>query len=172
VRRSERQPWSRENLPPTAASAVALVFGAVIGSAATIGAALGWTEPYRRYTVSLVLLLAAAGQAGGKRRNGASRSFGVGLLVVVLFVVHALGSWLATPSRVHGLTGDGRALATVGGHGHASTPLREMRSDVRQDALRRHRTETYEVACVCEVPYRERVERGANEHVRRRRAVA
>ena len=155
-----------ERLPLPVASVVALVFGAVLGGAAAIGVALGWTEPYwvpepvlilalyivigKRdrirgkaigtslgvaaaipvaildppawvltvvgaivfvlaltqakkywlmyglYTFSLVLLLAAPGQVGFEAtERGFQILVGVGLLVVGLVVMHALGRWLA-----------------------------------------------------------------------------
>ena len=155
-----------EHLAPQVACAVAVVFGLVLGGAAAIGVALGWTEPYwvpepililvlyiimgKRdriqgkalgtvlgvaaaipvalldppagvltlvgavafiialtqaktywlmyglYTFSLVLLLAAPGQVGFEaEERGFQILVGVGLLVVGLFVVHALGDRLA-----------------------------------------------------------------------------
>jgi hypothetical protein len=155
-----------DHLAPSVATVVALVFGAVLGGAAAIGVALGWTEPYwvaepvlilvlyiitgKRdriqgkalgtalgvaaaipvalldppagvlaivgaiafvvaltqsktywlmyglYTFSLVLLLAAPGQVGFEaEERGLQILVGVGLLVVGLFIVHALGTWLA-----------------------------------------------------------------------------
>ena len=155
-----------QRLPLPAASVVALVSGAVLGGAAAIGVALGWTEPYwvpepvlilalyivigKRdrirgkaigtslgvaaaipvafldppawvltvvgtivfvlaltqaekywlmyglYTFSLVLLLSAPGQVGIEAtERGFQILVGVGLLVVGLVVMHALGSWLA-----------------------------------------------------------------------------
>jgi hypothetical protein len=51
---------------------------------------------YGLYTFSLVLLLAAPGQVGFEaEERGLQILVGVGLLVVGLFVVHALGPWLA-----------------------------------------------------------------------------
>jgi hypothetical protein len=44
-------------LPPPAAASVAIVFGLVLGSAAAIGVALGWTEPYWVPEPILVLAL-------------------------------------------------------------------------------------------------------------------
>ena len=155
-----------DRLSPPVAVAVAIVFGVVLGGAAAIGVALGWTEPYwvpepililvlyiimgKRdrirgkvigttlgvaaaipvaianppaevlaavgvvalivaltqaktywlmyglYTFSLVLLLSAPGQVGFEaEERGFQILVGVGLLVVGLFVVHALGTWLA-----------------------------------------------------------------------------
>ena len=154
----------RLSLP--AAAGVAIVFGVVLGGAAAIGVALGWTEPYwvpepilvlvlyllvgKRdrirgkaigttlgvaaaipvaiidppagvlaavgtiafvlaftqakkywlmyglYTFSLVLLLASPGQIGFEaEERGVQILVGIGLLVVGLFIVHALGAWLA-----------------------------------------------------------------------------
>ena len=151
--------------PPMAAS-VSVVFGVVLGGAAAIGVALGWTEPYwvpepilvlalyvligKRdrirgkaigttlgvaaaipvalldpppgvlaavaaiafvlaltqakkywlmyglYTFSLVLLLASPGQVGYEaEERGVQILVGIGLLVVGLFIIHALGAWLA-----------------------------------------------------------------------------
>jgi hypothetical protein len=151
--------------PPEAAS-VAIVFGVVLGGAAAIGVALGWTEPYwvpepilvlalyvligKRdrirgkaigtalgvaaaipvaiidppawvlatvatvafvlaltqlqrywlmyglYTFSLVLLLAAPGQVGFEaEERGVQILVGIGLLVVGLFILHALATWLS-----------------------------------------------------------------------------
>ncbi len=148
------------------ATVVAIVFGLILGGAAAIGVALGWTEPYwvpepililtlyiiigKRdrikgkaigtalgvaaaipvalldpaptvlaavgivafilaltqaktywlmyglYTFSLILLLAAPGQVAFEaEERGFQILVGVGLLVVGLFVIHALGSWLA-----------------------------------------------------------------------------
>jgi MFS family permease len=155
-----------QRLPLPVASVVALVSGAVLGGAAAIGVALGWTEPYwvpepvlilalyivmgKRdrirgkaigtslgvaaaipvalldppawvlttvgvvvfvlaltqaekywlmyglYTFSLVLLLAAPGQVGAEAtERGFQILVGVGLLVVGLVVMHALGAWLS-----------------------------------------------------------------------------
>ena len=51
---------------------------------------------YGLYTFSLVLLLAAPGQVGYEaEERGFQILVGVGLLVVGLFIVHALGSWLS-----------------------------------------------------------------------------
>jgi Fusaric acid resistance protein-like len=154
------------HLSPPAAASVALVFGVVLGAAAAIGVALGWTEPYwvpepililvlyilmgKRdrirgkaigtavgvsaaipvaiidppagvltvvgtiafvlaltqakkywlmyglYTFSLVLLLSAPGEVGFEaEERGIQILVGVGLLVLGLFIVHALGTWLA-----------------------------------------------------------------------------
>jgi Fusaric acid resistance protein-like len=153
-------------LSPSAAVAVAIVFGAVMGISASIGVALGWTEPYwvpepvlilvlyilmgerdrirgkaigtslgvaaaipvavvsppawfltaggsvtfivaltqaktywlmyGLYTFSLVLLLSAPGQVGFEaEERGVQILLGVGLLVVGLVIVHALGHWLS-----------------------------------------------------------------------------
>ncbi len=155
-----------QRLPLPAAAVVALTFGAVMGASASIGVALGWTEPYwvpepvlilvlyilmgKRdrirgkaigtslgvaaaipvaivsppawvltavgtvvfvialtqaktywlmyglYTFSLVLLLSAPGQVGFEaEERGFQILVGVGLLVVGLLVVHALGNWLS-----------------------------------------------------------------------------
>jgi uncharacterized membrane protein YccC len=155
-----------QQLPLASAAVVAVVFGAVLGGAASIGVALGWTEPYwvaepvlilalyiligKRdrirgkaigtslgvaaaipvalldppawvltavglvafvlaltqakkywlmyglYTFLLVLLLAAPGQVGVEAtERGFQILVGVGLLVVGLVVMHALGRWLA-----------------------------------------------------------------------------
>jgi uncharacterized membrane protein YccC len=148
------------------ATVVAVVFGLVLGGAAAIGVALGWTEPYwvpepililalytiigKRdrikgkaigtavgvaaaipvalldpgpkvlavvgtvvfilaltqtktywlmyglFTFSLILLLASPGQVGFEaEERGFQILVGIGLLVVGLFVIHGLGSWLA-----------------------------------------------------------------------------
>jgi len=51
---------------------------------------------YGLYTFSLVILLAAPGQVGFEaEQRGFQILVGVGLLVVGLFIVHALGNWLA-----------------------------------------------------------------------------
>ena len=155
-----------QHLPLPVASVVAVVSGAVLGGAAAIGVALGWTEPYwvpepvlilalyivigKRdrirgkaigtsigvaaaipvalldppawvlttvgvvvfvlaltqaekywlmyglYTFSLVLLLSAPGQVGAEAtERGFQILVGVGLLVVGLIVMHALGAWLS-----------------------------------------------------------------------------
>jgi hypothetical protein len=155
-----------DHLSMPVATGVAIVFGAVMGGAAAIGVALGWTEPYwvpepililvlyiilgKRdrirekaigtalgvaaalpvalldppagvvaavgalafvlaltqaktywrmyglYTFSLVLLLAAPGQLGFEaEERGFQVLVGIALLVVGLFIVHALGTWLA-----------------------------------------------------------------------------
>ena len=147
------------------AAVVAVVFGAVMGVSASIGVALGWTEPYwvpepvlilvlyilmgKRdrirgkaigtsvgiaaalpvailsppawvltalgivvfvvaltqaktywlmyglYTFSLVMLLSAPGQVGFEaEERGFQILVGVGLLVIGLFVIHALSNWL------------------------------------------------------------------------------
>jgi uncharacterized membrane protein YccC len=50
---------------------------------------------YALYTFSLVLLLATPGQVGFEaEERGLQILLGVGLLVVGLFIVHALGNWL------------------------------------------------------------------------------
>ena len=155
-----------ERLPLPVAACVAVAFGVVVGGAAAIGVALGWTEPYwvpepililvlyvligKRdrirgkaigtalgvaaaipvalidppawvlatlatvafllaltqtqtywlyyglYTFSLVLVLAAPGQVGFEaEERGVQILVGIGLLVVGLFVVHALATWLS-----------------------------------------------------------------------------
>ena len=155
-----------DHLSLPVAGVVAIVFGAVMGGAASIGVALGWTEPYwvpepvlilvlyiimgKRdrirgkaigtalgvaaaipvalldppagvlatvgavvfvialtqaktywlmyglYTFSLVLLLATPGQVGFEaEERGFQILVGVGLLVIGLFVIHALGNWFA-----------------------------------------------------------------------------
>ena len=155
-----------QHLALPVASVVALVSGAVLGGAAAIGVALGWTEPYwvpepvlilalyivigKRdrirgkaigtslgvaaaipvalldppawvlttvglvvfvlaltqaekywlmyglYTFALVLLLSAPGQVGAEAtERGFQILVGVGLLVVGLIVMHALGAWLS-----------------------------------------------------------------------------
>jgi uncharacterized membrane protein YccC len=51
---------------------------------------------YGLYTFSLVLLLSAPGEVGFEaEERGVQILVGVGLLVVGLFIVHALGTWLA-----------------------------------------------------------------------------
>jgi uncharacterized membrane protein YccC len=51
---------------------------------------------YGLYTFSLVLVLAAPGEVGFEaEERGVQVLVGVGLLVVGLFIVHALGTWLA-----------------------------------------------------------------------------
>ena len=51
---------------------------------------------YGLYTFSLVLLLASPGQVGFEaEERGFQILVGIGLLVVGLFMLHALGSWLA-----------------------------------------------------------------------------
>jgi MFS family permease len=51
---------------------------------------------YGLYTFSLVLLLSAPGEVGFEaEERGVQVLVGVGLLVVGLFIVHALGTWLA-----------------------------------------------------------------------------
>jgi hypothetical protein len=153
-------------LSPAAAASVAIVFGVVLGGAAAIGVALGWTEPYwvpepvlvlalyvligKRdrirgkaigttlgvaaaipvaiidpragvlaavaaiafvlaltqaktywlmyglYTFSLVLVLASPGRVGYEaEERGVQILVGIGLLVVGLFIIHAVGAWLA-----------------------------------------------------------------------------
>ena len=155
-----------QRLPLPVAAVVAIMFGAVMGASASIGVALGWTEPYwvpepvlilvlyilmgKRdrirgkaigtslgvaaaipvaivspsawvltavgtvafivaltqaktywlmyglYTFSLVLLLSSPGQVGFEaEERGIQILVGVGLLVVGLLVVHALGDWLS-----------------------------------------------------------------------------
>jgi Fusaric acid resistance protein-like len=155
-----------QRLPLPVAAVVAIMFGAVMGASASIGVALGWTEPYwvpepvlilvlyilmgKRdrirgkaigtslgvaaaipvaivspsawvltavgtvafivaltqaktywlmyglYTFSLVLLLSSPGQVGFEaEERGFQILVGVGLLVVGLLVVHALGDWLS-----------------------------------------------------------------------------
>jgi Fusaric acid resistance protein-like len=155
-----------QRLPLPTAVVVAVVSGAVLGGAAAIGVALGWTEPYwvpepvlilalyivigkrdrirgkaigtslgvaaavpvalldppawvltvvgtiafvlaltqaekywlmyGMYTFALVLLLAAPGQVGAEAtERGFQILVGVGLLVVGLIVMHALGGWLS-----------------------------------------------------------------------------
>ena len=158
-------------LPLPVAAVVAILFGAVMGASASIGVALGWTEPYwvpepvlilvlyilmgKRdrirgkaigtsvgiaaaipiailsppsgvltalgivafvvaltqaktywlmyglYTFSLVMLLAAPGQVGFEaEERGFQILVGVGLLVVGLAIVHALGKRLSQPELV------------------------------------------------------------------------
>jgi hypothetical protein len=51
---------------------------------------------YGLYTFSLVLLLSAPGEVGFEaEERGVEILVGIGLLVVGLFIVHALGTWLA-----------------------------------------------------------------------------
>jgi len=51
---------------------------------------------YDLYTFSLVLLLASPGQIGFEaEERGFQILVGIGLLVVGLFIIHALGAWLA-----------------------------------------------------------------------------
>ena len=155
-----------EHRPLPEAAIVAVAFGVVLGGAAAIGVALGWTEPYwvpepililvlyiligKRdrirgkaigtaagvaaaipvalidpsswvlatlatvafvlavtqtttywrmyglYTFSLVLALAAPGQVGFEaEERGVEILVGIGLLVVGLFILHALATWLS-----------------------------------------------------------------------------
>ena len=155
-----------DHLALLVAAGVAVMFGLVLGGAAAIGVAQGWTEPYwvpepilvlvlylitgKRdrirgkaigtalgvaaaipvalldppagvlaavgtvafvvaftqaktywlmyglYTFSLVLLLASPGQVGFEaEERGFQILVGIGLLVVGLFILHALGRWLA-----------------------------------------------------------------------------
>jgi Fusaric acid resistance protein-like len=155
-----------QRLPLSVTAVVAIMFGAVIGVSASIGVALGWTEPYwvpepvlilvlyilmgkrgrirgkaigtslgvaaaipvaivsppawvltavgtvvfivaltqaktywlmyALYTFSLVLLLSSPGQVGFEaEERGFQILVGVGLLVVGLVIVHALGNWLS-----------------------------------------------------------------------------
>ena len=63
---------------------------------------------YALYTFSLVLLLAAPGQVGFEaKERGFQILVGVGLLVVGLFVVHALSTWLAKRHPQPELAGPG-----------------------------------------------------------------
>ena len=155
-----------DHLSPPVTAVVAIVFGAILGGAASIGVALDWTEPYwvpepililvlyiimgKRdriggkaigtalgvaaaipvalldppagvlavvgavafvvaltqaktywlmyglYTFSLILLLASPGQVGFEaEERGFQILLGVGILVVGLFIVHAIGDRLA-----------------------------------------------------------------------------
>jgi hypothetical protein len=72
---------------------------AVVGTVAFIFA-LTQTKTYwpmyGLYTFSLILLLASPGQVAFEaEERGFQILVGIGLLVVGLFVIHALGSWLA-----------------------------------------------------------------------------
>jgi Fusaric acid resistance protein-like len=74
---------------------VLAVVGAVAFVLALTQAKTYWLM-YGLYTFSLVLLLAAPGQVGFEaEERGFQILVGVGLLVVGLFLVHALGSWLS-----------------------------------------------------------------------------
>jgi Fusaric acid resistance protein-like len=72
---------------------------AAVGTVAFIAAltqAKTYWLMYGLYTFSLVLLLAAPGAVGYEaEERGSQILVGVGLLVVGLFIVHALGTWLA-----------------------------------------------------------------------------
>jgi MFS family permease len=74
---------------------------------------------YGLYTFSLVLLLAAPGQVGFEaEERGFQILLGVGLLVVGLFIIHALGRWLAKRDPQP-------EFAVEPGHSHRSgTPAR------------------------------------------------
>src|SRR4029077_1746458 len=69
--------------------------GAIVFVVALTQAKTYWLM-YGLYTFSLVLLLSAPGQVGFEAaERGFQILLGVGLLVVGLVIVHALGNWLA-----------------------------------------------------------------------------
>ena len=75
-------------------AAVLTAIGAVAFVVALMEAKRYWLM-YGLYTFSLILLLAAPGQVGFEaEERGVEILVGVGLLVVGLFIVHALGGWL------------------------------------------------------------------------------
>src|SRR4029079_8717801 len=75
-------------------ASVLTIVGAVAFVVALTQAKTYWLM-YGLYTFSLVLLLAAPGQVGVEaEERGFQILVGVGLLVVGLFVIHALGTWL------------------------------------------------------------------------------
>ena len=79
-------------LAPSAAVLTAI--GTVTFVVALLEAKRYWLM-YGLYTFSLILLLAAPGQVGFEaEERGVQILVGVGLLVVGLFIVHALGGWL------------------------------------------------------------------------------
>jgi len=79
-------------LAPSAAVLTAI--GTVTFVLALLAAKRYWLM-YGLYTFSLILLLAAPGQVGFEaEERGVQILVGVGLLVVGLFIVHALGGWL------------------------------------------------------------------------------
>jgi hypothetical protein len=74
----------------------------VLAAVSAIAFVLAFTQAktywlmYGLYTFSLVLLLAAPGEVGFEaEERGVQVLVGVGLLVVGLFIIHALGAWLA-----------------------------------------------------------------------------
>jgi len=74
----------------------------VLAAVAAIAFVLALTQAkkywlmYGLYTFSLVLLLASPGQVGYEaEERGVQILVGIGLLVVGLFIIHALGAWLA-----------------------------------------------------------------------------
>src|SRR5262245_45634380 len=93
----------------TALGAVAAIPVAILDPSAGVLAAVGtvafvlaltqaktyWLM-YALYTFSLVLFLAAPGQVGFEaEERGVQILAGIGLLVIGLFIIHALGTWLA-----------------------------------------------------------------------------
>jgi hypothetical protein len=94
VRRSglpPRHPWRssiREREFSAGVAAIAFVLA--------LTQAKKYSLMYGLYTFSLVLLLASPGQVGYEaEERGVQILVGIGLLVVGLFVIHALGAWLA-----------------------------------------------------------------------------
>src|SRR4029077_8652299 len=74
---------------------VLTVVGAIVFVLALTQAEKYWLM-YGMYTFALVLLLAAPGQGGAEAtERGFQILVGVGLLVVGLIVMHALGGWLS-----------------------------------------------------------------------------
>ena len=74
---------------------VLTVVGAIVFVLALTQAEKYWLM-YGMYTFALVLLLAAPGQVGAEAtERGFQILVGVGLLVVGLIVMHALGGWLS-----------------------------------------------------------------------------
>lgn len=65
-----------DHLRPPVAALVAIVFGAELGGAASIGAALGWTEPYWVPEPVLILVLYII---TGKRERIRGKTIGTAL---------------------------------------------------------------------------------------------
>jgi hypothetical protein len=79
--------------PPAGVLAVVGTIAGVL--ALTLAKNVYWLM-YGLCTFSLVLLLAAPGEVGFEaEERGVQVLVGVGLLVVGLFIIHALGAWLA-----------------------------------------------------------------------------
>ena len=96
-----------EHQPPPAAAGVAIVFGVLLGGAAAIGVALGWTEPYWVPEPILILTLYII---MGKRERIKEKAIAtaLGVIAAVPVAVLALPTWaisvIATTAFIVALT--------------------------------------------------------------------